>query len=70
MRVLRVTQSPMNAERWVLDLECGHEEWVTSKRRPVRRTHLCTKCETRVAVKEPDSMRSSRSTFDSWSLIW
>jgi hypothetical protein len=33
-RILRVTQSPMNAERWCFDLVCGHEAWVTSKRRP------------------------------------
>ncbi len=42
--VLSVAQSPMNAERWVLTLDCGHDEWVTSKRRPQRMTQRCGKC--------------------------
>lgn len=33
-RVRRVTQSPLNPLRWALDLECGHELWVTQKKRP------------------------------------
>jgi hypothetical protein len=32
--ILRVTQSPMNALRWVLDLSGGHEAWITQKMRP------------------------------------
>lgn len=44
-RVMKVTQSPMNAQRWVLDLDCNHEEWVTSKKRPVRKYQNCSKCE-------------------------
>ncbi len=39
-----VKQSPMNAIRWLLLLDCGHEEWVTAKRRPTRRTIRCSKC--------------------------
>ena len=30
-------RSPMNAELWLLVLECGHEQWVTQKTRPRRR---------------------------------
>lgn len=42
--VQRVTQSPVNPTRWVLDLLCGHEVWVTSKSRPTRETVRCPKC--------------------------
>lgn len=42
--VRRVTQSPMNPHRWLFDLECGHEEWVTSKTRPARKRAECGKC--------------------------
>lgn len=33
-KLLRVTQSPLNPQRWVLDLECGHERRLTATRRP------------------------------------
>jgi len=64
-RIMRVTQSPMNAVIWVLDLECGHELTVVQKRRPSKYslTHApdgellqgyrrvnCTKCS---ETKEP-----------------
>jgi hypothetical protein len=42
--VTRVTQSPMNALRWVLDLACGHEAFVTSKSKPRRTKAKCEKC--------------------------
>ncbi len=41
--VVRIDQSPMNATRWVLILACDHEVWVTSKKRPTRRTAACPK---------------------------
>ncbi len=40
-QVLRVTQSPMNPKQWCLDLNCGHEVWVTAKSRPSRKTMKC-----------------------------
>lgn len=43
--VRRVDRSPMNPLRWRLELECGHEEWVTSKRRPIAKTRRCRPCE-------------------------
>ncbi len=43
-KVIKVTQSPMNPLRWLLDLECGHDVWVTSKKRPTRKTVSCDKC--------------------------
>ena len=43
-RVVRVTQSPMNAQRWLLDLECGHEVWVTRRGRPTAKYANCEKC--------------------------
>lgn len=49
-RVVRAYQSPMNPHRWCLELECGHEEWVTAQRRPRAKTAACYKC--RLAEKE------------------
>lgn len=34
VKVVRATQSPMNALRWSCDLLCGHSVWVTSRRAP------------------------------------
>ena len=50
--VLRVTQSPMNAVRWVLDLACGHQAWVTSYAKPrviKKACDICTEEEARSA---------------------
>jgi hypothetical protein len=44
MTVRRVDQSPMNAKRWCLTLNCGHEVWVTASRRPSRMKQECTIC--------------------------
>ena len=44
-RIERVTQSPMNGQRWALDLDCGHGAWVTAKRRPTRQTLQCRRCQ-------------------------
>ena len=46
-RVTRIDQSPMNAQRWCLQLSCGHEEWITAKRRPNKETFRCSRCEPR-----------------------
>lgn len=43
-RIESVKQSPMNALRWCCQLDCGHDEWVTAKRRPTRKTIKCSKC--------------------------
>ena len=32
--IVRVTQSPMNARIWCVDLDCGHEVWLTQRQRP------------------------------------
>ena len=45
--VLRVDQSPLNARRWSLSLSCGHDEWVTSVKKPTRKTAQCSECSTR-----------------------
>lgn len=42
--VQRVTQSPMNPLRWSLTLNCGHEVWVTAKRKPQRMKVACERC--------------------------
>lgn len=44
-RVIRIDQSPMNAQRWNLTLACNHEVWITSKSRPRRVTVNCTTCD-------------------------
>lgn len=36
--------SPLNPLRWSLDLECGHEVWVTAKRKPTAKTADCGPC--------------------------
>jgi len=43
-RILAVKQSPMNALRWCLQLDCGHDQWVTAKRRPTRVSIKCDRC--------------------------
>lgn len=44
LKAVRVTQSPMNAKQWCVDLECGHEIWVTSNRKPKKQSYPCEKC--------------------------
>lgn len=44
VRVKRVDQSPLNPLRWSLELECGHDVWVTSKTKPSRKTQYCATC--------------------------
>jgi len=46
-KVVRVTRSPMNAQRWCLELECGHEAWVTAKSEPKRASADCSQCATK-----------------------
>lgn len=29
-KVLSATRSPLNPHRWLLELDCGHEVWVTA----------------------------------------
>lgn len=45
-RVTRMDQSPMNVQRWCFTLECGHEVWLTRKRRPskVPARLACERC--------------------------
>lgn len=33
-KVIRASQSPLNKLQWLCELDCGHEQWVTSKRKP------------------------------------
>ena len=40
-KVVKVDRSPMNPRIWYLELECGHEAWVTSVNRPTQRTIQC-----------------------------
>ncbi len=42
--VVRVDQSPMNAQRWVLTLVCGHERWLTRKTKPKAQSVPCPSC--------------------------
>lgn len=34
VKVLRADRSPLNKRQWLCELECGHEQWVTSARKP------------------------------------
>ena len=33
-KVVRATRSPLNVKQWCLDLDCGHELWVSDKKAP------------------------------------
>jgi hypothetical protein len=39
-----VDRSPMNAKRWCLTLQCGHETWVSAVRKPKTKTAACSAC--------------------------
>lgn len=43
-KVMRVAQSPMNAQRWCCTLECGYEMWVTAKKGPRKPKMNCDRC--------------------------
>ena len=43
-RIESVKQSPLNPHRWCCQLDCGHDQWVTARRRPTRRTLVCSRC--------------------------
>lgn len=34
MKIVSATRSPMNFLRWFLELDCGHDLWVTRKKKP------------------------------------
>lgn len=51
-KVLRITQSPMNPLRWVLELSCGHDVWITRTSRPSRKTHKCDVCQPKKEVRD------------------
>ena len=41
--VLRAARSPLNARQWLCELDCGHEVWRSSARKPTAfPCHLCT----------------------------
>lgn len=39
--VLHIDRSPVNTKRWCLTLDCGHEVWKTSAKRPIVKTADC-----------------------------
>lgn len=43
-KVLKVTQAPLNKLQWCCSLHCGHDVWVTAKRRPKGQNLACPKC--------------------------
>lgn len=43
-KVLRIDQSPMNPLQWCCLLACGHDQWVTAKRKPERKHMKCDRC--------------------------
>jgi len=48
-RIESVKQGPLNPLRWCLQLDCGHDQWVTAKSRPTRQTIRCGRCADRAA---------------------
>jgi hypothetical protein len=45
MQIVSIKQSPLNGSQWCCQLDCGHDQWVTAKRRPTRKTLKCSQCE-------------------------
>ena len=45
IKVRRIDQSPMNPRQWCIDLYCGHEDWITSNRRPKFKVMQCKVCD-------------------------
>ncbi len=41
--IVRAHQSPLNDQQWLCKLDCGHEQWVTSKRYPKQKIE-CELC--------------------------
>jgi hypothetical protein len=51
-KVVSCARSPLNAQRWLVRLECGHETWITSARKPkIGECPTCPRTPVRV-VKE------------------
>jgi hypothetical protein len=42
--VVSAKQSPLNPTRWCCTLQCGHDMWVTSKRKPKAKLLDCQRC--------------------------
>jgi hypothetical protein len=42
--VVAVRQSPLNPAQWCCDLDCGHDVWVSAKRRPMKKIIACDRC--------------------------
>lgn len=63
-RVVRVTRSPMNAKRWCLELDCGHEVWVSASRKPTAKTAPCDKV--RTLASDPDFRHQPKTESHCW----
>ena len=44
IKVISATRSPLNSQKWLLELECGHDKWVSCKSKPTRKTQYCADC--------------------------
>ena len=51
-RIVRMDQSPMNAKRWLVELECGHEQWQAKPRGEMAVCEICTANETAAKAKK------------------
>ena len=43
-RVESIKQSSLVQVMWCCQLDCGHDQWISGKRRPTRKTLVCNKC--------------------------
>jgi hypothetical protein len=55
-RVRRITQSPLNKLRWCLELECGHDVWITKGYRPLMHSANCIKCDVDRLTNDPKAI--------------
>jgi hypothetical protein len=43
--VKSVKKSASNDRMWCLSLDCGHDQWFTSKKKPIRKKIQCETCQ-------------------------
>jgi hypothetical protein len=56
--VRRIRQSPMNERVWNVEMECGHDQYITRARRPTCTTLVCNDCtypSNRASTEERDT---------------
>ena len=64
-RVVKKTQSPMNASLWHITLECGHGRWVAGDKPPLRAA--CRWCDADVVLLTEKAKKGAKVKSSSGS---